>query len=284
MPEVEEARKVVRELFAEDYKSPAIEVQKSLPGKLLKQAAENRNDAVSHFALLIEAQQLAINVADADTALAVMESLIGEYAIDHVSIIGNGLVSLCKSTRATAGAPIVVRHTIAFASYLARGGQTNAVNDLFTAARACASSSNDPTLAAEVEQTAADLNSASSEQRASLSAEETLKTSPDDARANLISGKYRCFIQLDWNMGLPRLAKCNDNELRGVAMLEMTAPTNAQSQIEVGDGWWNVLQTCEGKYKPAIQQRCKYWYSKGISGLTGIKKSLIEKRLTQLAS
>jgi len=74
-------------------------------------------------------------------------------------------------------------------------------------------------------------------------AEETLKRNPEDRIANDLLGRHWCFREVDWNRGLPHLAKGGAVGLSAAAQQELelresTAERNPGDFIRLASRWW----------------------------------------------
>jgi len=106
-----------------------------------------------------------------------------------------------------------------------------------------------------------------------------LETKPNDPAANLLVGRYCCFVKGDWAGGLPLLAKGGDTVAQGVATAELKNPTDATGQLSLADGWWAYSETLSGSEKEAIQSHARDYYRKALPALTGLAKLKADARL-----
>ena len=90
----------------------------------------------------------------------------------------------------------------------------------------------------------------------------TLEKTPDDPEANLVVGKYLCFVKGDWDKGVPMLALGKDEALKALAKLELEGAASSKEQAKLGDGWWNLAEKQEGTAKKQIQARAGHWYQR----------------------
>ena len=109
----------------------------------------------------------------------------------------------------------------------------------------------------------------------------TLEKTPDDPEANLIVGKYLCFVKGDWDKGLLMLALGRDEALKALAQKALENVTSSVEQAKLGDAWWNLAEKQEALAKKHIQAWAAYWYRQALPGLTGLRKDRVEKRLAQ---
>jgi hypothetical protein len=109
-----------------------------------------------------------------------------------------------------------------------------------------------------------------------------LDENPYDPDANLVVGRYYCFVKGDWEQGLPLLARCGDNRLRGLADAELELPELSLAQLELGDGWWGLGADHELPQRRHMQLRGVSWYLKALAQLpAGLHKIKIENRLKE---
>ena len=116
-------------------------------------------------------------------------------------------------------------------------------------------------------------------------AQERLKTEPDDPDACLAVGRWSCFYQGDWDEGLKLLAKGSDDALKSLAAAELgSKPAKVEERITRGDTWWEMAEKATGKPKAAMRHRAGHWYQEAMPDLApGLSKSRLEKRLAQVA-
>ena len=95
-------------------------------------------------------------------------------------------------------------------------------------------------------------------------------------------GRYLCFVQGDWEQGLSHLAKGPDGPLKDLATKSLKPPAEAAALAELGDAWFSAAEKAKGKDKAEMRAGAAYWYSQAEPGLTGLVKTIVEKRLKEL--
>jgi hypothetical protein len=113
---------------------------------------------------------------------------------------------------------------------------------------------------------------------------EILKKKPADPDANLIVGKYRCFIKGDWDGGLPMLLLGKDDSLNTLAKLDLDGANTAQRQVNIGDAWWALAERENKTASQNIRERAGFWYRQALPELIGVAKDKINKRLGLLGA
>ena len=65
----------------------------------------------------------------------------------------------------------------------------------------------------------------------SCSRKKTLESTPTDAAANVLIGRFLCFVKGDWESGLARLALGGDESLRATAEKDAAVPGEARPKL-----------------------------------------------------
>ena len=89
-------------------------------------------------------------------------------------------------------------------------------------------------------------------------------------------------MQGDWDQGLAHLAKGSDGLLKDLAAKGLKPPEDSAALVVLGDAWYDAAEKTKGKDKAELRTGAAYWYSQAESGLTGLVKAKIEKRLAEL--
>jgi len=106
-----------------------------------------------------------------------------------------------------------------------------------------------------------------------------LAASPDDASAHSAVGEYLALLQGRWGEALPHLAKGTDPALKMLAERELSGVE--ASGVELGDGWWELAEKEKSPArKKQLFDHATAAYGRVLSGLTGLTKVRIEKRLS----
>jgi hypothetical protein len=111
-----------------------------------------------------------------------------------------------------------------------------------------------------------------------------LLANPDDAEANTAVGRYYGLDLQDWPTALPLLARGNDAALKKLSEMELAAPTGADHQAEIGDGWYEQSKKASDAVKDALYARALHWYEQAEGSLTGMGKTATTKRIAEIKS
>jgi hypothetical protein len=113
----------------------------------------------------------------------------------------------------------------------------------------------------------------------------TLKTKPDDPTANLAVGRFLCFIKNDWEAGIGHLTKGSDTKFKDAAEKDAKAADGSEmDKLAAADTWYDLAATADPAIKHGMQMRAHHWYTTALSGLAGLNKVKVEKRIAELES
>ncbi len=104
---------------------------------------------------------------------------------------------------------------------------------------------------------------------------------PDLGRAHRELGQYRALVEKDWPRGLPWLARSENIDLRALALLDASGPSDAWQVAGVGDGWWDLAEASSGSARDDLMVRAASHYARCLRGLTGAERARLEKRIDQ---
>lgn len=108
-----------------------------------------------------------------------------------------------------------------------------------------------------------------------------LDQAPVDPEANLTVGKYLCLVKGDWDKGISYLALGTDEKLKALAVKELKGVPDAEGQVALGDGWWDLASASEGVAQKQLQGRAAYWYRKALPAVTGLVKDKVAGRVAE---
>jgi hypothetical protein len=146
----------------------------------------------------------------------------------------------------------------------------------------------DPLLPARI-RSLAKQSEAALRQRSSLEAADTkLRSSPDDPTANVVAGRYLCFVANNWAEGLRHLAKSNEAPVRAVAqkelsLLQKAAGPSADAAKELADAWWAISrQSSQAAPADAARSRAAHWYAGSFQAASDLQRGAITARIREL--
>jgi len=281
------ALKSIKEIFANDYAgAKSLEQKGSLAVKLLDQAKQTVDDPNSRYVLLAEAKALAIEASDVDTLLGALNAMTADYVIDEATTMTAAWNALLKRPRIEP-ATIQRIHQESTTRFDIAVGDARFEDAKQYGDFALAISRRVPNPAAATK-LATDRNAAVAARQKEwpglLALAEKLKRNPDDAEANLAVARYQALVAEDWKNAFPLFAKSGDELWSGLAAKSMGDLTTPTAQAGVGDAWWDAAQTAKGSLKAELSTGALYWYDLSAPLLTGLPKTRVEKRRTELGN
>jgi hypothetical protein len=274
------ALKLIQDLYKADYAKKKPQDLLELSAKLLQEAGETKDDPTARFVLLREARDLAAQAGSAPACLEAIDELAKEYDIDALAMKAEWLAATSRAATATGSLPVADACLGLLDEALAADNYELALRLLGTAADA-ARKARSVQLSSKIEARRKEVQTFQKEFDEVKEARAKLRRTPDDPDANLAVGKYLCLIKGDWKKGVPLLAKGSDAALKEVAEKEADPPAEAEAQVRLGDGWWDLAGKAMGRAKAPMLARAVYWYEQAVPQLKGLAKARVEKRLQE---
>lgn len=277
----DKAAALVKEVFAKEIAEAETDEQKSaLVKSLLAQAEEARDDAAARFALY----RIAIDSApDALTAMSIIDDVAEQFDFNALSAKSSTVVNMSKSARTTEQHKAIATAADNLIDAYVSQDNFAAALKLGEVAYDAAKKCRDTELIRAVRTRNDDntkLQQAFARVQTSLA---LLETDPTEPTANATVGKYKCLVKGDWEDGLPLLALGNDESLKELAIRELKSPSTSEQQTALADGWYDLAQNESGQTKEHMLHRAATWYAEARPELTGLLKTKVEKRLSELA-
>ena len=277
------AARLVNDVFKDDIAKAKKPGEKaSLAKKLLQAGMDERTDMAGHFFLLTLAKDTAALAGDADGAIAALAELDKSFQIDVLSQKIETLTAVGRFTvLPTAHKAIILRcnEGIDEAVNVDRYDLAKKLADL---ALVSARKANDGSLVFGATNRWKEVAAIEQVSRNVAKGILVLDKTPTDPVANLMVGKFRCFMKGDWEGGLPMLALGSDLTLKSLAERELKGAANAEAEAAIADDWWNFSETAHPEERRQTKARAAYWYQQAVPHLTGLKKGQAEKRMAEV--
>ena len=304
--DVAAAKDLIRQAYEEDYAEAKKGSTRRLVSKLMETATEV-DDASRRYALLLEAQRIAIESDAVDAAIEAADRRSTLFNLDAAECRME--VLLATSKRDQRDDALLCQMFLWLADQTMERGQIDVAERAAIEATTTAKR-----LDRREKQAAADerrrtgrkpadrgtatilLEKAITQQREvkNLAKSRTeyeealviLQDRPDDAAAQTKVGRYRCFVHGEWEEGLRALKTGNSEKLRDVADLEITLieeerPASARI-LAVASSWWKIAEG--GLLSPAeaqaVRRHAAEWYEKALPDIEDpIERTLANKRI-----
>ncbi|MDB5290965.1 MAG: hypothetical protein JWL69_2206 [Phycisphaerales bacterium] len=244
----------------------------ALATKLIKMATEAKDKPAEQFALCSKAREIATQSADATTVFAAIDELSEHFQIDALGMKAESLAKIADA---------VGRHfdTKAFLEHCGASIHDALIQDKFEIAQrvsesavSAARKSHDATSLKWATAREAEVRSARiafDKQKLALI---TLNQNPADPEANLVVGKYFCFVRDDWKNGLPLLVRGGDTALKSIAGQELAATDDPHADVALADAWMDLAAKTQGPTRQYMWLRAVKWYDDAGPSLTGLAR------------
>jgi hypothetical protein len=278
-----DAEKSIRDLYKADYAKKAPADRQILARTLLFQGDRSADDPAARWVLYKEAQELAAQHGDVDTALKAVDAQSKAFVMEPLPARLAVLTSAGKAAKTPADYATLTDRCLKLAEDAAAVEDFDTVDKASAAAGQHSRKSGDTMLAVKTLPRLKEFSEARARYDAYRKAAEALTRNPSDAPANLEMGQYLCFSRGEWEAGLFCLAKGSDAALKAVAEKDVTFPQEPDRQVEIADGWWDLADKEKSPSRKArFMERSQLWYERAAPQLSGLPRLKVDKRLSLL--
>lgn len=272
---------LIKDVFSSEYAVRSPEGRRALATKMLAQVAET-DEAVSQFVLLSEARAMAAAGGDIGRALDACDELTKRFAVGATGERTATLELLLPSAKSPEAARELSNEAVSTLEQSIKVGDFEAAVQCAAIAEKTGIKAKDIAALTAIRKRKAAIGELRKGFEEFMQSESILKTKPDDAEANLATGKYLCFVQDSWDSGLPRLAKGSDAGLAALAQASLLNPSQVAEQSVLANQWWELADSLEGVERDGARAHAGHWYEAAVGQLSGLSKSHAEKRLAEL--
>jgi hypothetical protein len=270
---------IIKQLHEEhktEYADRDAAAQLALARAFRKDAASSADDPARQFVLLREARELAVNAGDLDEAFGVIDDMAKSFTVDAADMKVTAMAASLDRARVPPGQ--LVDQYLKIADRALATYDVRLASQAMVLANRIVRGSHDAGAIARSHAVDLRVHEANRQLAPVAQAATRLKDHPDDPRANLVVGRFICFMRGNWDEGLPMLAMGSDKALADLAAQDIAAPTDGSAQVQVADGWWNLPDSKEAPQQSA-RQRAAYWYEKALPQLKDQQRLLAEQRI-----
>jgi hypothetical protein len=268
---IAKAEKTVKDTFKDDYKGDKLTLAK----KLDQVGVDSADNPGVRFVALREASYLACEAGDYETGLRAVDHIGKYFNTGLYALRVDALAKVPQENAATRKA--LAQRGITLADEAVAAEELDAALKLATFAENTAKKDRD--VLAEVAATRSkDIRSIQVDMAKVNAAYQTLQSDNHSKTANLIVGKYVCFIKGDWEHGLQYLVLGSDEALKTLATKDLAAQ-EAGGQLPIADSWWDIAEKQSSIAKMRIRAHAITLYRKALPSLSGLAKARVEKRI-----
>jgi hypothetical protein len=276
------SEKIVRDLFKEEFTWKTPGEKNSLAKKLLDLANQSKTDPAGRFVLLRESKDLTIAAGNPLLSLDTIDTMVREFEVDALALKSAAYASLSQTVFASEDIKEMAQSMLKLADTALAAENFEAAAKLAGSASTLARRAKDIPLLSRAEAKIRDCDAWKIRSEKAKRAHDTLLKKPDDPEACFIAGQYDCAIKGDWPTGLSLLTRGSQPVLKALAQRDLAAPAEPGAQAALGDDWWEAGDKDGLLGKPESRRRAAYWYRQALSGLSGISRLKVEKRLSEV--
>ncbi len=267
-----DARRLINEVYGDEYKNAKNNgQQRTLVKKLFDKALESQNSA-NRYTLLQAVGKLAVKSGDVVTAFIAIDEMSRTFQVEPIKMKVDVLGSLPKKTKLSTGRESVGQIALKLADEAIHAADFDSAKKSARIALSEARRARQGKLVKQIAELTRDIEKFSKMHKDVKTAEKVLERNPADPDANLLVGRFRCFVNGDWKTGLPMLALCSDATLRALAAQELKGVADPTEQGRLADGWWNLAKAEKGLIEQRLYHRAAYWYRQAAPKLAGLQK------------
>lgn len=280
-----DSQKPIREKLAQLYDIDALKTPDEklrVAKNLLDVAKEPSDKPEERYVMMATGAQLAADGGDLVSALAAIDLISADFDGDSSAMKLHLARMFAKSSVNANAKAQQLAHVLPVIDEGLANDHFDAIDDLVKELLAARIRPMPPELAGR-RKIALDMKDT---YRKVVSARKTLATNPDDPVANEVVGEYLCYYKLDWEQGLPHLAKSGDDALKDAAGGDTVNPETAKAQLAVADKWYNIAKDLDVKtderQKGSLLARAQEWYEKASGDLDGLDEAHAKKRIDEV--
>ena len=273
------ALKTIREQYKSQYALRTAEDQLALAKQLREYAESTKDESARQYVLLREARELAVNAGDLDLAFSLIDELSKTFNVDTADMRLTAMMDAVD--RSLASKEQLLEFYLKTADGALADGEVTFALQASRLARRVATTTRNPLDAQRVKQLELRVHDASRTYTQVVAAARKLQNRPDDPEANLIVGRYLCFVQGRWDQGLPLLARSGDKRLADLAAKDLEGVNDPDAMVELADRYWDLPDTKDAPQRRA-HQRAVHWYQQALPRLSGDKQAHAQERIQQV--
>ncbi len=281
--ELAKSRTLIKEVFAADFaKATNDNGRRGLANKLLGQARQEENSPVERYAALEIAQELAIDAKAVKLAIEIADEFGVWFEGDSMPRLVAVVQGLSKSCRSTAERTLLAKAALQLVGDATAADRYVEVARILEVATTAAIASRNTGLQEAVKVVGERVDAAKAALGTYQNALKLLAKDSTDPAANLVAGRFLCFVRGDWSKGVPYLARCSDANLRKAAEKEMARPADSDDWEALGDAWQAAADGASESDRAACAASAEFWYAKALDASSGLRKVKIQRAMQKV--
>ncbi len=282
--EQKKAEEAIRRVFPDELKSTASQQQRLQAAAVMVQAAASEKDPHQQYVLLRLTRELAAGSGNWKLALRASHEMAARFRVDPLKLEALSL----RGVAPLVDQPEEIKEVLsAIDAHFQRAIREDDLDQADSLAQSAGLAARRLRVGftsqlAQVSRYDKVLKTAREQYPAAQEALARLAEDPLDPAANLTAGKYRAFVQGDWNRGLNLLALGSDETLRRLALADLQLPRDWKAREKLGRQWIDAATKQEPPGRVPCLLRGGDWLRSSLPGLSGLAGLEVEKALSMI--
>lgn len=276
------AEKQIRDIMGEDLAKARTPEEKTKIATQMLQTADGTSDPAGKYALLRDAEGLAADAGDVETAIAANNAVISSFEPDATSGAIDPLQRFSRLSLDAEPEAKLCELALTGLHEAVAANRFDVARQFGKLALTFAHKTTDHDLNERAASMLGSIATCESEYARVAPFEATLQKTPNDPSANAAIGRYECFVKGNWTVGLPMLAKGSNETLKKAAVDELKPPATAVEESAVADAWWGLTDGLPPAIQANVRAHAVSLYARAEEGLSGLTKLKAEQRIAQM--
>jgi len=264
------------------------EEKRALAAKLLIDSAGIKDDALSCYAMLSMAVDMFQEAGDLRSGMRVIDSIAERFDIDTIDAKAGVLRKYVESHRVgktdILGLSDAVAEHFALIDEALTQDRYELAQDVSKRGAVLAKRLKDPVAVREYAMKDKEIARTLKEYEQVQKALKSLTKEPHDHDAHQRIGMWLCLRKDRWKDGLMHLQYSTESAISLAAKADIANPADAETRIAVGDAWFRLGESKAMLPAGSAFARAMFWYQAAISGVTGVDKIGLGKKIEEAAS
>jgi hypothetical protein len=281
--ELADAKRKFRDEYREKVsKARSAEDKAALAGELVAKSAEITDNRAYRFVLQQEAIDLLVDQGNATEFVRLIDAQATEFEIDLLVAKAEALGKASAGASSAEQGEALYLVTAEIFSTAKELKRYDVAERLARVAAKCAERAQDRDASEFALLEASKMQALHQLVSAAIAGQEKLKSDQDDAAAKTAVGRWECFLNNNWEVGLPLLEKGNDATLSELAKADLAGPKEVTAQADLASRWLQYGKSQRDGSKAGPLSRAKHWYEQALGQANDETKPALTKSLAEV--
>lgn len=294
--DLKEAESNLQKLFGDQYKSRKAEFADVLLNAVSTETGDKR------YVMLRDSARISAENFKLPTSFAALEKMVDTYQVKFDAIASDVLKTAKKGAKSPEQNAEFAELGIKLADLGMKWNEYDAAVKAVNESKSVAGKAGDKSLVEKTNEKLKEVTLLKKEFDDYVKAEDGLskitfedtvndpKKKADFEKFNLIAGKWQCFKEDKWNIGIYMLPMGSDKDLASIAqkeqkLFENKIPLTAENFYDLAESWYAKTKNEPDKREKArYGTRALHWYDRTLETATGALKAKTKTRIGELGA